>query len=257
MRVFLNIKEENSMSTAIIIPARYASTRFPGKIISKLNNKPIIQWVYERAIKTTANAVFVATDDQRIVDEVNWFGGQSIMTSSEHTTGTDRIWEAVQSIDADIIINVQGDEPLIPTEVISELISVMESDPSIEMATVAVACNRDDVKDNPNVVKVVFDNQHYALYFSRSIIPMHRIGGTDTPVFRHWGIYAYRRETLKKIVSLPPGRLEQCEMLEQLRAMENGIRIKVILSDIETIGIDTPEDLVEAEAYIKKHNITH
>jgi 3-deoxy-manno-octulosonate cytidylyltransferase (CMP-KDO synthetase) len=245
------------MSTAVIIPARYASTRFPGKIISELNNKPIIQWVYERAIKTTADSVFVATDDQRIVDVVESFGGQSIMTSTDHTTGTDRIWEAVQSVDADIIINVQGDEPLIPTEVISELIAIMESDSSIKMATVAVACNRDDVADNPNVVKVVFDNNNYALYFSRSIIPMQRVGGVDTPVYRHWGIYAYRRETLESIVSFPPGRLEQCEMLEQLRVMENGIRIKIIISDIETIGIDTPEDLVEAEAYIKKHSITN
>ena len=174
------------------------------------------------------------------------------MTAESHPSGTDRIAEAVSKLggEVDIVINVQGDEPLIPTSVIDELIAVMKHNPSIEMATVAVPGNRAAMTENN--VKVVFGENRFALYFSRSMIPFHRSGGVEAPVYLHWGIYAYRKSALDRFVSLPPGKLEECEKLEQLRALENGIRIYVVLSDLESIGIDTPEDLVRAEKKLRE-----
>jgi len=174
------------------------------------------------------------------------------MTSPNHPSGTDRISEAVQGLDCDIIINVQGDEPLIPTSVIDGLIRKMQEDASIEMSTVAVPRLRSEIENDPNKVKVVFDERNFALYFSRSIVPYLREGGKDAETYLHWGIYGYRRETLERFVRLPEGRLESCEKLEQLRALENGIRIYVMLSDLESIGVDTPEDLKRAEMKIRE-----
>ena len=148
------MENEVKRKSAIVIPARYASTRFPGKVLACLQDKPIIQWVHERAVAAHADEVFVATDDQRVAEVVTAFGGSSIMTRPEHPSGTDRIWEAIQEIDGEIIVNVQGDEPLIPSEMIDQLIAIMQENPDVEMATVAVAGKREDIENNPNIVKV-------------------------------------------------------------------------------------------------------
>ena len=240
-----------SRKAIAVIPARYGSTRFPAKVIADLGGKPIIQWVYEKAKASKASAVYVATDNPKVADVVKGFGGEVIMTRENHPSGTDRIHEAVSCVEGDVIINVQGDEPLIPTSVIDELIDIMLDDENLEMGTVAVPAARADFESNPNVVKVVFDNNNSALYFSRSMIPFKR-DDFETDTYRHWGIYAYRRDILDRFVALPEGRLEQCEKLEQLRALENGIKIYVHLSNLESIGIDTPEDLELAEQKIKE-----
>ena len=235
---------------AVIIPARYASTRFPGKPLALLAGKPMIQHVWEKAIASKADAVAVATDDERIAAAVEKFGGKAIMTSPDHPSGTDRIAEAARAFDGvETVINIQGDEPMIPPSVINDLIDAM-ANCDAEMGTVVVPVKRSEVENNPNLPKVTLTSDGYAIYFSRSMIPYLREGGEETEVYRHWGIYAYRREALKKFVSLPPGKLEQCEKLEQLRALENGMRIKVIQTNFETIGIDTPEDLERAEAFL-------
>lgn len=238
--------------TAAVIPARFGSTRFPGKVLAELCGKPMIQWVYEKAAASIADEVIVATDEPKVMDAVKAFGGKAVMTSPNHPSGTDRISEAVQGIDCGIIINVQGDEPLIPTSVIDGLIRKMREDTSIEMGTVAVPRLRSEIEHDPNKVKVVFDERNFALYFSRSMVPYLREGGIDAKTYLHWGIYAYRRETLDRFVRLPEGRLESCEKLEQLRALENGIRIYVMLSDLESIGVDTPEDLRRAEIKLRE-----
>ncbi len=241
------------MKAVAIIPARYASTRFPGKVLAELEGKPIIRWVYEKASASIADEVYVATDDEKVFSAVESFGGKAVMTSNAHPSGTDRIREAAAKMcpDAEIIVNVQGDEPLIPTLVIDNLISRMKSDQSIEMATVSVPSPRSEIEGNPNIVKVVVDKRNFALYFSRSPVPFLRVGGEDMPLYRHWGIYAYRRSALEKFVSLPESALEKCEKLEQLRALENGIRIYVVISDCESIGVDTPEDLETVRKFLK------
>jgi len=237
---------------AVIIPARYASTRFPGKPLALLAGKPMIRHVYEKAAASKAAVVAVATDDERIAEAVAAFGGKAVMTSPSHPSGTDRIAEALGKLDAacDLVINVQGDEPLIPTSVIDELIDVMRADPALPMATVAVPGNRETMTENN--VKVVFGADGKALYFSRSMIPFLRTGGVECGVWLHWGIYAYRRDALEKFVSLPGGKLENAEKLEQLRALENGIAIKVVTSRLQSIGVDTPADLAAAERRLRE-----
>lgn len=238
---------------AAIIPARFASTRFPGKVLAELCGKPMIQWVYEKAAASVADEVLIATDDQRVVDAVEAFGGKAVMTSADHPSGTDRICEAAAGLDCDIIINIQGDEPLIPIEVINDLIVLMQSNPEIEMATVGVPAERNILAD-PNKVKIVVDSFDFALYFSRSNIPFLRGDGIDTPALLHWGIYSYRRDILQDFVALPESCLESCEKLEQLRALENGIKIYVMRSALESIGVDTPEDLQVAEQKLNEIN---
>ncbi len=242
--------------TAVIIPARYGSTRFPAKALAKLAGKPMIEHVYQKAAASTADLVLVATDHALITDAVAAFGGRAVMTKESHPSGTDRIFEAMTKAgsDVDIVINVQGDEPLIPVSVIDELITLMKDNPAVEMATVAVPGTREELA-NPNKVKVVFGADNFALYFSRSMIPYLREGGEDTGVYLHWGIYAFRKQTLEKFVKLAPGKLENCEKLEQLRALENGIKIYVHLSHLQSIGVDTPEDLVEAEKKLKELSV--
>lgn len=245
-------EEEKTMSNkcAVIIPARYASTRFPGKMLADLAGKPLIVHVCEKAAASRADAVAVATDHEKIFSAVRERGFQAVMTRTDHQTGSDRIHEAAEKLDCDIIVNVQGDEPLIPTSVIDELIELMKNRPELEMATVAVPASREELAD-PNKVKVVFGSDRFAFYFSRSVIPFLRTGGVDTPVYLHWGIYAYRRAALDKFVKLPAGRLESCEKLEQLRALENGMKIYVMTSCLQSIGVDTPEDLAEAEKRLR------
>ncbi len=247
------------MKVIAIIPARYASTRFPAKPLAQLAGKPIIQHVYQRVAQTIPN-LCVATDDERILQAVEAFDGRAVMTSPHHRSGTDRCYEAYQLMgqDADVIINVQGDEPFIATEQLRTLLACFD-DPNTQIATLVKPYGPETTFEqimNPNSPKVVVSNDHFALYFSRSIIPYLRgIEPTDWPshhtFLKHIGLYAYRPEALQHITQLPPSPLEQCESLEQLRWLQAGLRIKVGYTQQETIGIDTPEDLKHAEQYIK------
>jgi len=251
------------MSAIVIIPSRYKSTRFPGKPLSLLLGKPMIQHVFERA-KTArlVKEVFVATDSKDIYDAVAGFGGNPIMTSERHESGTDRIAEAAGAIrksgcSPDIVVNVQGDEPMIMPEMIDEVVSLME-DRRAGIGTLVKRIEDQSEIYDPNVVKAVFNKDGYALYFSRSPVPFHRDlfssegyksgGGTsELFMFKHIGIYAFRTAVLDRFSKLPPSRLEGIEKLEQLRALENNIAIKVRETIHETIGVDTPMDLKKVE----------
>jgi len=235
-----------------IIPARYASTRFPGKPLADMGGKPMIQRVYEQVIKTVDN-VYVATDDNRIEEVVKNFGGNVIMTSEQHRSGTDRCYEAYCKIGEgyDAVINIQGDEPFIQPEQI-ELLKSCFSDNETQIATLVKPFDKDGDFEktlfNPNTPKVVINHRHEAMYFSRSIIPYIRDVGymewlKNQTFYKHIGLYAYRADILKEITSLPQTTLEKAESLEQLRWLENGYKIKVAITHLETIGIDTPEDL--------------
>lgn len=231
-----------------IIPARYGSTRFPGKALADIRGKPMIQHVYERAGKVSLlDGLFVATDDRRILDVVHGFGGKAVLTRGDHPSGTDRVAEACRELelaDEDIVVNIQGDEPLVESVMIDLLIEALERAESCPMATLGYASRDVDEYLNPNVVKVVVDARGRALYFSRSPIPHRRDDDGEALSFlKHLGFYAYRHAFLQAFTKLPPGRLEQMEKLEQLRALEYGYSIQLALSPVETLGIDTPEDL--------------
>ncbi len=243
------------MKFMAIIPARYASTRFPGKPLAVLGGKTVIQRVYEQ-VSSVLSEVYVATDDQRIYDCVEGFGGKAIMTREDHKSGTDRIEEAVEKIgtDADVIINVQGDEPFIQPSQVETLMHLFDA-PETQIGTLGKLFESMEAVENPNSPKIVTDNRGFALYFSRSVIPYIRgIERNDWfgqyPFLKHLGIYAYRREVLAEVTRLPQSSLEKAESLEQLRWLQNGYRIRVGLTDVETIGIDTPEDLQRAEQFL-------
>lgn len=242
-----------------VIPARYASTRFPGKPLAMLGGKSVIQRVYEQ-VSSVLDSAYVATDDERILQAVEAFGGKAVMTSPDHKSGTDRIEEAVRKIGGsfDVVINIQGDEPFIQRSQLEEIIRCFD-DAETQIATLGKPFDKAQgfaAVENPNSPKIVVDNRGYALYFSRSVIPY--IRGKETaewmdhyPFLKHLGIYAYRTEVLHEITRLPQSSLELAESLEQLRWLQNGYRIKVGLTDVETVGIDTPEDLERAEAFLK------
>ena len=238
--------------TAIIIPARYASTRLPGKPLIKIHDKTIIQWVYERASQSKlAQEVIVATDDERIYQSVKEFGGQVKMTASSHQSGSDRIAEiATDNPEMEIIVNVQGDEPLITPESIDEAINALISDKNADISTLIREITDKDEILNPNVVKVVTDNSGKALYFSRAAIPYERELG-QIKFYAHIGLYAYRRESLLKMTQLKQTNLEKAECLEQLRALQNGMTIKTVVVNYKPIGIDTPEDVEEFKRYLQ------
>ncbi len=246
-----------------VIPARYASTRFPGKPLAVLGGKTVIQRVYEKVAGTLGEA-YVATDDKRILDAVEAFGGRAVMTSSSHKSGTDRIEEAVEVLGKnwDVIVNVQGDEPFIHASQIEALCRCFD-DGATEIATLGKPFGNDMVAvSNPNSPKIVVDNRGYAMYFSRSVIPYVRGCGVETwadsfPYLKHIGVYAYRREVLKAITQLPQSALEKAESLEQLRWLQNGYRIKVGLTEVETVGIDTPDDLKRAEKLLSDPGFSH
>lgn len=245
------------MKTVVgIIPARWASTRLPGKSLIPLCGKPLIQWVYERTCASSVlKDVIVATDDARIADAVKGFGGRVQMTRDDHPSGTDRIAEVAETLNADICINVQGDEPLIAPRLIDRLAHAMRRDVRWDMATAATAIRDPAELDNPACVKVVWDETHRALYFSRHAIPFVRDADfvAETPLhWRHLGIYGYHIPFLKRIVSTPPCAVEQAERLEQLRALHLGARILVLETVSEGIGIDTPEDVPYVESLIRK-----
>ncbi len=247
------------MKFIAIIPARYASTRFPGKPLADMGGKPMIQRVYEQ-VKRAVHDVWVATDDSRIFETVKAFGGKAVMTSTDHRSGTDRIQEAYSKIgeDFDVVINVQGDEPFIQPEQIECLKECFNSK-DVELATLVKPFKKEDGFDvlfNPNSPKVVINKENEAIYFSRSIVPYirdaHHTEWLDKHTFyKHIGMYAYRVDVLKEITQLPQSSLEKAESLEQLRWIENGYRIRVGYTDVETIGIDTPEDMERAIKLLK------
>ena len=232
------------MKAICVIPARYSSTRLPGKPLKDICGKPMICRVFERASRAASVAeVIVATDDERIFQAVEKNSGRAMMTRTDHKTGTDRLAEvAAKFPDADVVVNVQGDEPLIEPSLIDELVAEFARDDKLQMATVATELTDADEMQNPNNVKVVVDRNSNALYFSRSLIPFPRNAG-KSPVYKHIGIYAYRRQFLIDYAAMQPTPLEQTESLEQLRALENGFKIRVIKSSCRFIGVDTAEDL--------------
>ena len=248
------------MKVLAIIPARYASTRFPAKPLALLGGKPIVQRVYEQVAKVVERVV-VATDDERIYEAVRTFGGEVVMTSPNHRSGTDRCAEAYKKLccEADIVINVQGDEPFIATEQIEALIGCFDSE-AVDIATLVKPFSAEDgieALENPNSPKVVMNKKGEAVYFSRSVIPYLR--GVERSewlkchtFYKHIGIYAFRAKVLGEVTALAQTPLEMAESLEQLRWLESGYKIKVGITDIETIGIDTPEDLERAQKHLEK-----
>jgi 3-deoxy-manno-octulosonate cytidylyltransferase (CMP-KDO synthetase) len=254
----------------VVIPSRYASSRFPGKPLVPIAGRPMIQHVYERARQARlVDTVLVATDDERIADAVRTFGGEAVMTSPDHPTGTDRIAEVVAEIDCDIVVNVQGDEPCIAPEAIDAMVQPLRDDPSIRMSTLAQRISNVADLLTPNVSKVVVNRAGDALYFSRSPIPYARqewpaapqlLAAQGTPpvipagCLRHYGLYAYRRDLLLTLAQLPPTPLEQAEQLEQLRALEHGYRIRVVQTPDDSIGVDVPADVARVERLLAAQN---
>lgn len=239
-----------------IIPARYASTRFPGKPLALLGGKPVIQHVYEK-VTTMLEAAYVATDDERIYDVVKAFGGQVVMTRTDHKSGTDRIEEAIEKIGGewDVVVNVQGDEPFVAKSQLDTICHCFD-DPTTQIATLGKPFESMEAVQNPNSPKIVVDNMGFAMYFSRSVIPYVRGKEksswlTHYPFLKHLGIYAYRKDVLRQVTQLPQSSLEIAESLEQLRWLQNGFKIKVGTTDVETVGIDTPQDLERAEEFLK------
>lgn len=257
--------KKDKIRISAVIPARYGSTRFEGKPLADILGKPMIQRVYEgvRESKLIGDVV-VATDDQRIIDAVKSFGGRAVMTSPTHSTGTDRVAEVARTLKSEIIVNVQGDEPLIKGDIIDKAIRPLLTDDTLELSTLMARI--EEVRDwlNPHIVKVVADQEDFALYFSRSPIPFPRdlqIGrlesnpfGTNRPlpkrVFKHIGVYVFRRKFLLHFSKMKPTPLEKLEKLEQLRALENGHRIKVTVVEYEPVCVDTPEDIQKVEALL-------
>lgn len=252
------------MKITVIIPARYGSTRFEGKAIADIMGKPMVQHVYERASRASlVSDVMVATDDERIAAAVRTFGGRVEMTSPTHETGTDRLAEVARRSDADIIVNVQGDEPLIEPAMIDQAIRPLVEDSTLPMGTLKSRITTLHDFLSPNVVKVVTDQAGFALYFSRSPLPNFRDRWNDLKdeafisgkllCYKHIGLYVYRRDFLLRFASLAPTPLEQAEKLEQLRALENGHRIRVVETEHASIGVDTPADLEKVLEYLKAH----
>jgi len=241
------------LKTIAVIPARYASTRFPAKMMAKLGEKTVIRSTYENTVKTNLfDDVFVVTDSGIIYDEISDYGGKALMSKSVHETGSDRIAEAVQDIECDIVINVQGDEPFVQKDALQKLIDVYKNDSNkeISLATLAQEIFEDDEINNPNSVKAIWDKDNFALYFSRSPIPYPRETNFRARYFQHIGIYAFRKEALLNFTRLPMLQNEKAEKLEQLRYLEYGMKIKILETGYMGMGIDTEEDLKKANEYL-------
>ncbi len=248
------------MRVTAIIPARYASTRFPGKPLAEILGKPMIQWVCERTAKAAhIHRVIVATDDERIAAAVRGFGGEVEMTRADHPTGTDRLAEVAARIETDLVVNVQGDEPLIDPKMIEQAVAPLRKNRGIPMGTLKCPLASREEFRNPNVVKVVTDRQGFALYFSRAPIPHPRDRGEDLPAdltglncFKHVGLYVYRKDFLLTYPKLAVTPLENLEKLEQLRALEHGFRIRVAETALPSQGVDTPEDLERVRELLRR-----
>lgn len=242
-----------------LIPARYASTRFPGKPLAQIAGKPMIQWVYQRASEVLEN-VYVATDDDRIANAVKGFGGRVVLTSTKHQSGTDRCAEALNTVQSltnlqfDVVVNIQGDEPFIQAQQLQRVVGCF-ADTSVQIATLVKAFGPNEDIFNPNSPKVILNVNGDAIYFSRSVIPFVRGKERDDwkynrKFYKHIGLYAYRADVLSRITKLPQSLLELSESLEQLRWIENGFKIRVVETDLETLAVDTPEDLERVRAYV-------
>ncbi len=237
-----------------VIPARFGSTRFPGKALASLEGKTVIERVYENAKKARLlEKVIIATDDKRIFSKAKSFGAEVLMTSGKHNSGTERVAEVARKVSSDVVVNIQGDEPFLKSSMIDSLVKEFDAK-NVLMATLATKIKDLADLDNPNIVKIVFDKDNYALYFSRSRIPHLRDKrqGTRHRYYKHIGIYGYRTRFLLDFVKLPVSGLEKVELLEQLRALENGVRIKVALIKDDTLSIDTPQDLRRAKSFLKR-----
>ena len=237
------------MNIVAIIPARYAATRFPGKLMQVLGKKPIIRHVYDNTVATGLfKDVLIVTDSDIIYKEIKENGGEAIMSKKKHESGSDRIAEAVAEMNVDIIVNVQGDEPFIKKEPLEKLVRLF-NEPDVQVASLMRKISKEEA-GNPNNVKVVTDRSGYALYFSRSIIPYQRDERANTGYFLHVGVYAYKKDVLMNFTKWPQSSLEKIEKLEQLRYLENGIKIKMAETDYNNIAIDTPEDLEKARLFL-------
>ena len=239
------------MKTIAVIPARFSATRFPGKLMEKIGDKSIIRMVYENAVATKLfDDVLVVTDSEIILEEIISNGGAAVKSKREHQSGSDRIAEAIADMDVDIVVNIQGDEPFIIKEPLVALIASFDN-PLVQVSSLMKKFSSDEDPLNPNLVKVVTDKYSNALYFSRAPIPFSRNTENSAPLFRHIGVYAYRKNTLLDFTSWPASALEKTEMLEQLRYLENGVTIRMVETTTSSIGIDTPEDLENARAYFQ------
>ncbi len=252
----METERQQKIQVVAIIPARYQSNRFEGKPLALINGKPMIQHVVERAkaVKLLSRVV-VATDDQRIADCVTTFGGEFVLTRNDHVSGSDRLAEAAELLDIsehDVVVNIQGDQPLFDAEVVEQVAGPLLEDPSLPMSTLIYKIVRPEEINDPNHVKTVFDHENNALYFSRAPVPFQRNpDDEDSPTYyKHLGFYAYRKGFLLTFVALPEGEWERFEKLEQLRALEYGYKIKVVLTTHDSIEVDTPEDLKRVEEFI-------
>ncbi|MDD4203028.1 MAG: 3-deoxy-manno-octulosonate cytidylyltransferase [Candidatus Omnitrophica bacterium] len=234
------------MKTIGVIPARYSSTRLPGKMLAEIHGKPLIQWVWENIIKSKKlDDIIIACDDEKVLNSIKKFGGRSVMTDPSLLSGTDRVAAVVKDMDVDVVVNIQGDEPMMPSNVIDKLVDVFTDKNDVVMATAVKVLKDKNEIQNPNVVKAVLDNSKNAIYFSRSPMPYLR-DQNDLPLaryYKHLGVYAYKKDFLIKYTKMEQTMLEKVEKLEQLRVVENGYKIKVIQTDFDSIGVDTLEDL--------------
>jgi len=244
------------LKSVVIIPVRYGSSRFPGKPLAKINGKPMIQHIYERAIKSKeADKIIVATDDERIYKEVKNFGGEVKMTSKSHASGTDRVAEVVKDLKFNLVVNLQGDEPLIEPSLIDQSLAFLKSNKSIKICTFKKHISDHAEIHDPNVVKVVVDKNGFAIYFSRYPIPFPKCEKQEKiSYYKHIGLYAFVRGILLKFSTLPPSPLEKAEGLEQLRLLENGHKIKVLDTEYDSISVDTPEDIERVNEAMKIHS---
>lgn len=240
-------------SFMVVLPARYGSTRFPGKPLAEIAGRPLIEWVYRRARDIQgAEEIVVATDDRRIADAVESFGGRFVMTDAGHATGTDRVAEVAYKRDIPYIVNLQGDEPVFDPKTVEKMVDVLASSPESDMTTACHPVESEEEFNDPNVVKVVFDAGGRALYFSRSPVPSGALRTEHAIAHRHVGIYAYKKESLLRFTSYEPTPLECAERLEQLRALEHGMVIRVVVTGQPTLGVDVPDDVKKVEKVLDK-----
>jgi 3-deoxy-manno-octulosonate cytidylyltransferase (CMP-KDO synthetase) len=246
------------MKTIGVIPARFASTRFPAKVLAKIDGKPLIWHVWEKAIRCRElDEVLIACDHAEVFKAAEDFKAKVVMTDPNHPSGSDRIAEAIKNLDVDIVVNIQGDEPFIDSRTIDALSVLLKRDNKVMMGTVIKELDHDADFQNPNVVKCVVDDQGYALYFSRAPIPYHRnMNVSPGKNYKHLGLYAYRKDFLMEFTHWPKGVLESIEELEQLRALEHGVKIKTTVTNDESIAIDTPQDLEKAILWFDKLKLT-